>query len=82
MTGEVCAHCGEHYWLRNADGRFCGNCGMEPYRPPTLRQLLREAMESGRDPIGDSFEHVGRVMLATFGVCGILLAAIVLAVNT
>jgi hypothetical protein len=65
MSGEVCEHCGAHYWLRNEDGRFCGQCGLSPFNPPSLRDLLRDAIEHGDDPIGNAFDHVGRVMLWT-----------------
>lgn len=83
MSGaaEVCTNCGAHYWLRSEDGRFCGECGLTPYVAPTLRQLLREAMERGHDPIGDHFDAVGRAMLAALATCAVVLGAIVWMVN-
>lgn len=80
-TGEVCHNCGAHYWLHSEGGRFCGNCGLHPYATPTLRQLLRDAMERGHDPIGDSFDAVARTVLATLAACVIALGAIVWMVN-
>lgn len=72
----------EHAAIAREDSEIIAAERARFQRPtPTLRQLLRDAMERGHDPIGDHFDAVARVVLATLAACAIALGAIVWMVN-